>query len=116
VLARHSARVNGFSGIILTKFDILDIFPTIKVCTAYRIDNTIYTNPPANAALLERCQPVYEELPGWQSETQNIRCFQDLPQKAKDYVRRIEELIGCPVALISVGPRREQAIMVRDII
>ena len=116
VLARYSAQINGFTAVALTKFDILDIFPSIKICTAYKIDGESYTRPPSNIALLERCQPIYEEHPGWQSETSNIRRFQDLPKEAQSYVKRIEELIGCPIALISVGPAREQAIMVRDIL
>ena len=116
VLARYSAQINGFTAVALTKFDILDIFPSIKICTAYKIDGESYTRPPSNIALLERCQPIYEEHPGWQSDTSNIRHSQDLPKEAQSYVKRIEELIGCPIALISVGPSREQAIMVQPIL
>jgi adenylosuccinate synthase len=116
VLARYSVRINGCTAIALTRFDILDKFTSIKLCTAYDVDGTVYTHPMSNISLLERCQPIYEELPGWQQETGHIRRFQDLPEEAKAYAKRIEELLGCPIALISVGPEREQAIMVRDII
>ncbi len=116
VLARYSARINGFTGAVITRFDILDIFPTLNICTGYKVDDQVLTQPPSNIALLERCQPIYEEHAGWQSETCDIRRFQDLPKEAQAYVKRIEELTGCPVALISVGPSREQAIVVRPII
>ncbi len=115
VITRYSADVNGFTSAAITKFDILDEFSTIKVCTAYELDGTVYTRPPANPALLERCQPVYEELPGWQHNTSDIRRFEELPAQAQAYVKRIEELIGCPACLVSVGPGREQTIMVRPI-
>ncbi|MFC1848162.1 adenylosuccinate synthase [Chloroflexota bacterium] len=113
VISRYSAEVNGFTSAAIMKFDILDSFPTIKVCTAYEIDGAVYTRPPACSALLERCVPVYEELPGWQCPTSHIRRFSELPPQAQSYIRRIEELIGCPAGIISVGPDREQTIMVR---
>jgi adenylosuccinate synthase len=116
VLARYSARTNGLTAVALTRLDILDSFPSIKLCTAYKVDGESYTRPPSNISLLERCQPVYEELRGWQSETTTIRRFEDLPKEAQAYAMRVQELIGCLISLISVGPEREQAIMVRDII
>ena len=97
------------------KFDVLDDFPIIKVCTAYEIDGITHTRPPACSALLERCKPVYEELPGWRCPTSHIRSFSELPSQAQSYVRRLEELIGCPASIISVGPERNQTIMVRSI-
>lgn len=111
VMARFSARLNGFTSIALTKFDILDTFPSIKICTAYKLDGTILEYPPANPALLERCEPVYEELPGWQKPTGKARRFEELPSEAQRYVHRLEELLGCPIGLISVGPGREQTIV-----
>jgi adenylosuccinate synthase len=115
VAARYSAEVNGFASVAIMKFDILDDMPAIKVCTSYELDAARLDRPPANSALLERCRPVYEELPGWQSPTSQARCFEDLPPRAQAYVRRIEELIGCPASIVSVGADREQTIIVRPI-
>jgi adenylosuccinate synthase len=115
VVARFSAEINSLTSAAITRFDILDSFPTIKVCTAYKVGSTTYHRPPANPELLAKCQPVYEEMPGWQTPTSDIRQFRKLPPQAKAYVKRIEELIGCPVSLISVGPAREQTIIVKPI-
>ncbi|MFC1944692.1 adenylosuccinate synthase [Chloroflexota bacterium] len=112
VVAAYSARLNGFTSVAITRFDILDILPSIKICTAYRVGDYLYRRPPASIALLEKCEPVYEEMPGWQSATDGIRRFQDLPGEAQDYLRRIEGLLGCPISLVSVGPIREQTIEV----
>jgi len=111
VMARFSARLNRFTSIALTKFDILDTFPSIKICTAYKLDGTLLEHPPTNPALLERCEPVYEELPGWQKPTSEARRFEELPSEAQRYVRRLEQLLECPIGLISVGPSREQTIV-----
>lgn len=116
VATRFSARLNGFTGIALTKFDILDTLPTIKICTGYELEGTVLDNPPPNFATLEKCRPVWEEMPGWQTSTHQIRNFDDLPREARQYVKRIEELVGCPVDLISVGPSRDQSIIVRPIL
>jgi adenylosuccinate synthase len=113
VAGRYSVDVNGFTSAAIMKFDILDDFPTIKICTAYEIDGVKYTRPPACSDLLDRCQPVYEELPGWQCPTSHIHSFPDFPPQAQAYLRRIEELIGCPASIISVGPERKQTIMVK---
>ena len=115
VVARYSADINGFTSVAITKFDILDDLSSLKICTAYKADGVIYNRPPAHSALFERCEPVYEELPGWQCPTSNIRRFEELPSQAQAYVRRIEELIGCPASIVSVGAGREQTIMVRPI-
>jgi len=115
VAARFSSEINGLTSAAITRFDILDNFPTIKVCTAYKVGRTTYHRPPANPALLEKCQPVYEEMPGWECPTSDIRSLKKLPPQAQAYVKKLEELIGCPVSLVSVGPSREQTIMVRPI-
>lgn len=112
VVAGYTAEVNGFTHAAITRFDILDEFATLKICTAYEVDGTVYHRPPANPDLLARCRPVYEELSGWQRPTTDIRRFEDLPGEAKAYVRRLEELIGCPAGIVSVGPGREQTIVV----
>lgn len=116
VATRFSSRINGFTGIALTKFDVLDTLPTIKICTGYEVEGTVLDNPPPNCATLEKCRPVWEEMPGWQTSTHHIRNFDDLPREAQQYVRRIEELVGCPVDLISVGPDRAESIVVRPIL
>ncbi len=113
VAARPRARLSGFTDIALTKLDVLDRCPTIKVCTAYVLEGQAITSFPASSAALARCAPVYEELPGWQEPTQSVRRFSDLPARAKAYVKRLEQLLACPVGLISVGDSREQMIQRR---
>lgn len=115
VATAFSAHINGMTDGALTRLDILEVLPSIKVCTAYRVDDTIYKRPPSSLALLERCQPVYEELSGWQTPISDIRRFKDLPRQAQAYVKRLEELV-CPISIVSVGPGREQTIMVREVI
>jgi len=116
VMGRFAARVNGLSGACLTRLDVLDVLPSLKVCTAYRLGGKTITSPPSNSSLLARCEPIYEELPGWQGDIDGLRRFEDLPAAARSYVRRLEELIACPMKLISVGPRREQKIVVEEIV
>ncbi len=116
VVARFSASINGFSGVAITRLDVLDTFDSIKLCTSYKVNGDVIDQFPSSLAVLERCQPVYEELPGWQSPTSNLRCFEELPKHAQSYIRRLEELTDCPVDIVSVGPKREQTIMVRPIL
>jgi len=111
VAARLSARVNGFNSMVITRLDILDVLPGLKICTSYKLDGKTIDYFPASIAALEKCQPVYEELPGWEKPTGEARKFKDLPQNAQRYIRRLEEIIGCPVSLISVGKRREDTIV-----
>lgn len=115
VAARFSTRVNGFTSAAITRLDVLDKMPRIKICTSYKINGEIIENFPASATTLEKCQPVYEELPGWEKPTGDIRIYKDLPPKAQRYVKRLEELIGCPASLISIGKRREQTIVRKSI-
>jgi adenylosuccinate synthase len=113
VVARYSAMVNEFTGAILTRLDVLDGFDSIKICVAYRLDGETIDKFPSSPAILARCIPVYEELPGWQNPTASLTRWDDLPKPAKDYVNRIEELVGCPVKLISTGPHRDETIDLR---
>jgi adenylosuccinate synthase len=115
VAARLSARVNGFTSIVITRLDILDGMPRLKICTSYKLDGKTIDYFPASIAALEKCQPVYEELAGWEKPTSNARKFKDLPQNAQRYVKRLEELIGCEASLISVGKHREQTIVRKSI-
>jgi len=116
VAARFSADINGLTGVALTRLDVLDKMASIKICTSYKVDGDIIEQFPSSATTLERCQPIYEELPGWQSPTAHLRHFDKLPIPARAYVKRLEELIGYPIKIISVGPRREQTIIVRPIL
>lgn len=116
VAARYSARINGLTGAVLTRLDVLDRLDVIKVCTAYRIGERTFRTMPAAAAYLAAAKPVYEELPGWKQDIAGVRRFQDLPPAARDYVRYVEEALGTPICLVSVGPEREQAIPIRRII
>jgi adenylosuccinate synthase len=113
VAARYSASINGLTAFALTRLDVLDQFPTVKICTAYRLDGAVTVDFPAAAVTLARVQPIYEELPGWRTDTGALRRFQDLPEEAKAYIRRVEDLLGAPVHLVSVGPEREQAIILQ---
>lgn len=115
VAARYSVRFNGLSAVALTRLDVLDELPSIKICTAYELDGQIIETLPATDSVLRRVRPVYEELPGWQTPTTHCRSFDDLPPQAQAFVRRVEELLQCPVDVISVGPEREQAIIVNPI-
>jgi adenylosuccinate synthase len=115
VAARFSVRINGFNSIAVTRLDILDVIPRLKICTDYTLDSRTIDYFPASIPALGKCQPVYEELPGWEKPTDNIRKFKDLPQNAQRYVKRLEELIGCPVSLISVGKSRERTIVRKSI-
>jgi len=116
VAARYSARINGVTAIALTRLDVLDELPAIKVCTAYEVDGATTGSLPASGAQMARAKPVYEELPGWREDTSGARRFQDLPENARAYIRRIEQLLDAPVHLISVGPEREQAIAIKPVI
>ncbi len=115
VAARLSRQVNAFDTLAITRLDVLDRFPRLKVCTAYRVDGQVLQSFPSSIARLEKCQPVYEELPGWEKPTGDVRVFKELPARAQRYVRKLEELIGCRASLISVGPRREQTIVRKEI-
>jgi adenylosuccinate synthase len=116
VAAHYTARLNGVAAIALTRLDVLDQLPTIKVCTAYQLDGERTYSLPASGAALMRAKPEYEEMPGWNEDTSGARRFQDLPENARAYVRLIEELLAAPVHLVSVGPERDQAIPIKPIL
>ena len=116
VVARYSLRVNGYTSLILTRLDVLDSFDSIRLCSAYELDGEIVTDFPGSAAVLERCTPIYEDFPGWDSPTAGVTDYDDLPEGALAYVRRLEELIGRPIDIISTGPYRHETIEVRSMI
>ena len=115
VAVRFSVRLAGYSAIALTKLDVLDAFTTIRVAAAYRdpVDGTEWATVPASTSVYERLDPVYEDLPGWQSDTTACRSWEDLPAAARAYVERLELLAGCPITHVSVGPERDQMIVRR---
>lgn len=113
VVSKYSARINGLTGVALTKIDILDDFDEIKICTAYKDkrNGDLYENYPANTYIHNHLEPVYETLPGWKQDISGIREFSELPENAKKFVLRVEALTGVPVEIISVGANREQTII-----
>jgi adenylosuccinate synthase len=114
VLVRQTCVTSGVSGIALTKLDVLDGFQTLRICTGYDLDGRRIDHLPTAANLQARVRPIYEEMEGWQTSTAGARSWADLPAAAIKYVRRIEELIQCPVALLSTSPEREDTILVTD--
>jgi adenylosuccinate synthase len=114
ILVRQAVAVGGITGIALTKLDVLDGFESVKVCTGYKLDGKKLDYLPAHAADQMRVEPVFEEIKGWEGSTSGARSWADLPARAIKYVRRIEELIRCPVALVSTSPERDDTILVRD--
>jgi adenylosuccinate synthase len=114
VLVRQTAITGGIDGIALTKLDVLDTFETIEVCVGYRLGDQVLDYLPADAVAQAKLVPVYETIEGWNCSTRGARSWADLPANAIKYVRRIEELIGAPVALLSTSPDRDDTIMVRD--
>ena len=114
VLVRQTVRTSGINGLALTKLDVLDGFDELKVCIRYRLDGTEVDHLPASAAAQARVEPIYETIEGWRESTAGARSWADLPAAAVKYVRRIEELIGCPVALLSTSPERDDTILVQN--
>ena len=114
VLTRQTVKTSGIDGVALTKLDILDGFETLKVCSRYRLDGQDIDYLPASQAVQARVEPIYETIEGWSAVTSGARSWADLPAQAVKYVRRIEELIGAPVALLSTSPKREDTILVHN--
>jgi adenylosuccinate synthase len=115
VAARLSTRVNGFTSAALTRLDVLDSLPRLRICTGYKVNGDVIKDFPASVSVLEKCQPVYEEISGWEKPTDGCRVFSELPVKAQKYIRKVESLLGLPVNLVSVGQRREQTIVRKSV-
>jgi adenylosuccinate synthase len=113
VLLRRAALLNGLTGLAVTKMDVLTGIDPIRIATGYRLDGREITAPPSSSEALARCEPIYEEVPGWTEDVTGVRAYGDLPETARSYLERIEILVGVPVQLVSVGPERGQVI-VRD--
>jgi adenylosuccinate synthase len=114
VMVRQACAVSGVDGIALTKLDVLDGMDELKICVGYDVDGTVMDYLPATAAAQAKVKPVYESMPGWSDSTRGARSWNDLPAQAVKYVRRLEELVGKPCALVSTSPEREDVILMRD--
>jgi adenylosuccinate synthase len=116
VAIRYSVRINGLDALALTKLDVLDSLDRIDICTAYRSGGKTLTDFPSDVSRLAACEPVYESMPGWSAPTKGVTRFEDLPEGARRYVARLEEVSGVPAAIISTGSERNDTILRRDII
>ena len=114
VVLKHATRINGVTGIAITKLDILDGLDAIKICTSYRHDGKVYEEFPKEINIFEECEPVYEEVEGWSASILGIRDFNDLPKPAKAYMKKIEKLLGVKVHIISTGQRRDELILLKE--
>ena len=114
VLVRQTCAISGVTGIALTKLDVLDGMETVKICTGYRLNNNVIDYFPSHAADQASVEPIYEEMDGWSESTAGARSFADLPANAIKYIQRVQELIECPVALVSTSPERDDTILMRD--
>ncbi len=114
VSLRRAAQVNSISGMCITKLDVLDGLETLKICTGYKCDGETKDLPPVGADAFEKCEPIYEELPGWAESTFGVKSYDALPVNAKAYLKRLEEVVGIPVDIISTGPERDETIILRN--
>jgi adenylosuccinate synthase len=115
VILKHSARINGLTGIAITKLDVLDVVESIKICTSYRYKEKTYEEFPKEINIIEECEPLYEEMQGWRTNTIGIRDFGELPKAAKKYIKRIESMLGVKVQLVSTGQKRDEIIQIKEI-
>lgn len=115
VLLRYAVRVNGLTSITLTKLDVLSQLASIKICTGYEYEGKVYEEFPSHQTIFHKCNPIYEELEGWQQDISNIKNYAALPTAAKRYIARISELAEVPIEIISVGPKRTQTIQMKNL-
>ncbi len=115
LVARYADRVNGFTDIFLTKLDVLSEFDTLKVCTAYDVDGEIHEQLPADQTAVHHAEPVYTEVPGWGGDITEVESYDQLPKAARDYVDLLEEQAGTPITWVSIGPKRSQTLVRRDV-
>jgi adenylosuccinate synthase len=116
VAGRFVAQLNGLNAAVITKLDVLDTFPTIKICTAYQLRGKLVHSLPATQSDLAACEPVYEEVEGWQCDTTGVCSYEELPAAAKTYLKRLEILLETPLAMVSVSPQRGRTIQVQDVL
>jgi adenylosuccinate synthase len=113
-MVRQAVKVGGVDGLVVTKLDVLDGLPTLKICTGYRVNGEVMKRLPASIAAQEAAEPIYDEMPGWAGSTRGARSYAELPAEAVKYIRRIEELVEAPVVLLSTSPERDDTIVLRD--
>jgi adenylosuccinate synthase len=116
VAGRFVAQLNGLDVAVITKLDVLDTFPTIKICTAYNLRGQTMHSLPATLSDLAACEPIYEEIKGWECSTTGINHYEDLPQEAKAYLKRLEDLLETPIVMVSVSPERGKTIQLQDVL
>ncbi len=114
VAVRYSTRINGLDGLVVTKLDVLDNLKEINVCTGYKYGGKLIDDFPTECSILFKCEPVYETIPGWLESTQGVKSFKKLPKKAQAYIKRLEELTGVEVIIVSVGANREDVIILKN--
>ena len=114
VSLRRSNQINSVTGLCITKLDVLDGLDTIRICVSYNCNGKAFTSPSLAAEVLQGCQPIYEDMPGWKESTVGIKRYDDLPDNARAYLKRIEEIVGVPIDIISTGPDREETIILRN--
>ena len=115
VVVRHARRVSGITALSLNSLDVLSGLDTVKICTSYRYKGQVIDYYPANLNILDECEPIYEELPGWKEDITGVRSLDKLPETARHYIERITQLTGIPLTMFSVGPDRDQATVVRSV-
>jgi adenylosuccinate synthase len=116
VIARYAARVNGVTDFVLTKLDVLTGLEQVPVCVAYEVDGVRHDEMPVNQTDFHHAKPIYEYFPGWWEDISTARTLAELPANAQAYVKALEEMSGAPISVIGVGPKRDQTIVVRDLI
>jgi adenylosuccinate synthase len=116
VAVRYGVRINGLDALALTKLDVLDGVERIDICTAYRCGSRTLTEFPSDIGQLAACEPVYESMPGWSQPTKGVRRYGNLPEKARHYIARLEEVTGVPAAVISTGSERDETILREDVL
>lgn len=115
VVGKYAVDINGLTDIVITKIDVLSGLDTVKICVAYEIDGKRYDYVPASTEILYRAKPIYEELPGWKEDISQMKTYDELPENCKKYIKRMEEILRCPISVVSVGPDRSQNIHIREI-
>lgn len=115
VVGKYAVDINGLTDIVITKIDVLSGLDTVKMCVAYEIDGKRYDYVPASTELLYKAKPIYEELPGWKEDISQMKTYDELPENCKNYIKRMEEILNCPISVVSVGPDRSQNIHIREI-